>query len=121
MSWKKRLEFLRDSHLPTLHPDLQHSRKDLVCSHCGHFHGEIWATAKKMYLTVVSRAVVSNGGSQVKVAPVCDWCGRYDSQALCYEASLAKASQLKEAIRLKEMRKYFPKGKLPWDRRKQIA
>ncbi len=56
MSWKKRLEFLRDSHLPTLHPDLQHSRKDLVCSHCGHFHGEIWATAKKMYLTVVSRA-----------------------------------------------------------------
>jgi hypothetical protein len=121
MGWKKRLEFTRDVHLATLHHDLQHTRKDLVCSQCGHYHGEIWGTARKMFLTVVSRAVVQNGGNQVKVLPVCDWCARKNDQAMTYEKSLVKASQLKESLRLKELRKYYPKGIMPRVRQKMSA
>lgn len=117
MSWKKRIEFVREVHFCTLHHDLQKTRKDLVCSYCGHFHGEIWATARKMYLTVVSQAVVQNNGNQVKVLPVCDWCARKDSRAIAYEKALVKAAQLQESIRLKEICKYYPKGRLPRERK----
>jgi hypothetical protein len=120
MSWRKRLEFVRDSHLATLHPDLQLSRKDLVCSKCGHYHGEIWAcharraTAKRMNLTIVGLAMVTVRLNQVIVAPVCDWCGRNNDQALSYEKALVNASHLKESIRRQEVRKYYPKAKKPW-------
>ena len=121
MSWRKRLEFVREVHLRTQHHDLQETRKDLVCCHCGHYHGEIWATAKKMNLTVISNAMVQNGGNQVKVAPVCDWCARKDSRAIAYEKALAKAAQLQESIRLKEIRKYYPKGRMPREREKRAV
>lgn len=117
MGNRQSLEFLRDTHLPTLHPELRQPRKDLVCAYCGHFHGQIWATAKMLHLTVISMAVVRTVCYQVMVAPVCDWCGRKTSRALSYEMALAKASQLKESFRLQELRKYYPKGKRPWVRK----
>jgi len=121
MNWRERLEFVRDVHLKTLPQELNQIKKDLLCDKCGHYHGEVWANSTRMHLTIISMAMVQNGGRQVVVVPICDWCARNNQQALPWEKAQIKARELEKVLRLKEIKSYYPKGKIPWPKVRKYA